>query len=109
EIIFVKNKAEFDLLPETAVKGKIVFFNYAFNQKFISTGQAYGDAGIYRRSAASWAGKKGAKAVIIRSLSSAFDDVPHTGMMRYDQDDNTKIPAVAIGPKSADELENALK
>ncbi|WHF52696.1 M20/M25/M40 family metallo-hydrolase [Chryseobacterium gotjawalense] len=109
EIVFVKNKEDFDKLPDAAVKGKIIFFNYAFNQKFITTGQAYGDANKYRRSAASWAGKRGAKAVIIRSLSSALDDVPHTGMMRYDEDDMAKIPAVAIGPKSADELEKTLK
>ena len=109
EIIFVKNKADFDQLSEAKIKGKIVFFNYPFNQTFISTGQAYGDAGMYRRSAASWAGKKGAKAVIIRSLSSTYDDVPHTGVMRYDKDDTTKIPAVAIGSKSADELEKTLK
>lgn len=109
EIVFVKNKEDFDKLPDAAIKGKIIFFNYAFNQKFISTGQAYGDAGKYRRSAASWAGKRGAKAVIIRSLSSAFDDVPHTGMMRYDEEDTAKIAAVAIGPKSADELEKTLK
>lgn len=109
EIIVVKNKKEFDALSEAQVKGKIVFFNYAFNQKFISTGRAYGDAGIYRRSSASWAGEKGARAVIIRSLSSAYDDVPHTGMMRYDKDDTSKIPAIAIGPKSADELEQTLK
>lgn len=109
EIIFVKNREDFDKLPESQVKGKIVFFNYAFNQKFINTGQAYVDAGIYRRSAASWAGKKGAKAVMIRSLSSAFNDVPHTGAMRYDKDDTAKIPIVAIGAKSAEELEKALK
>ena len=109
EIVFVKNKEDFDKLPDAAVKGKIIFFNYAFNQKFITTGQAYGDAGKYRRSSASWAGKRGAKAVIIRSLSSAYDDVPHTGMMKYDADDTAKIPAVAIGPKSADELEKSLK
>ena len=109
EIILVKTKAEFDQLTPAQVKGKIVFFNYAFNQKFIMTGMAYGDASIYRRASASWAGKKGAKAVIIRSLSSAFDDVPHTGMMRYDEDDHAKIPAVAIGPKSADALEKTLK
>lgn len=109
EIIIVKTKEAFDQLSAEQVKGKIVFFNYAFNQKFISTGQAYGDASIYRRASASWAGKKGAKAVIIRSLSSAFDDVPHTGMMRYEADDLSKIPAVAIGPKSADELEKTLK
>ena len=109
EIVFVKNKEDFDKLTDAQIKGKIIFFNYAFNQKFISTGQAYGDAGKYRRSSASWAGKRGAKAVIIRSLSSAFDDVPHTGMMKYDADDTAKIPAVAIGPKSADELEKTLK
>lgn len=109
EIVFVKNKEDFDKLPDAAIKGKIILFNYAFNQKFISTGQAYSDAGKYRRSAASWAGKRGAKAIIIRSLSSAFDDVPHTGMMRYDEDDTAKIAAVAIGPKSADELEKTLK
>lgn len=109
EIIFVRNKEDFDQLSDEKVKGKIIFFNYAFNQKHISTGQAYGEAGKYRRSAASWAGKRGAKAVIIRSLSSALDDVPHTGMMRYDEDDTAKIPAVAIGPKSADELEKTLK
>ena len=108
EIVFVKNKEEFDKLTDAQIKGKIIFFNYAFNQKFISTGQAYGDAGKYRRSSASWAGKRGAKAVIIRSLSSAYDDVPHTGMMKYDADDTAKIPAVAIGPKSADELEKTL-
>ena len=109
EIIFAKSKEDFDKLSDEEIKGKIVFFNYAFNQKFITTGQAYGDAGKYRRNAASWAGKRGAKAVIIRSLSSAFDDVPHTGMMKYDADDTFKIAAVAIGPKSADELEKALK
>lgn len=109
EIVFVKNKEEFDQLPDAAIKGKIIFFNYAFNQKFIMTGQAYGDASIYRRASASWAGKRGAKAVIIRSLSSAFDDVPHTGAMRYEADDMAKIPAVAIGPRSADELEKTLK
>lgn len=109
EIILVKNKADFNNMTPEQVRGKIVFFNYVFNQKFINTGQAYVDAGIYRRSSASWAGKKGAKAVIIRSVSSAFDDAPHTGMMRYDADDTAKIPAVAIGPKTADELEATLK
>ncbi|MFC0344313.1 M20/M25/M40 family metallo-hydrolase [Epilithonimonas hispanica] len=108
EIILVKSFDEFNKLSEADVKGKIVFFNYPFNQTFISTGQAYGDAGKYRSTTASLVAKKGGKAVIIRSLSSSFDDVPHTGMMRY-QEGIEKIPAVAIGPKSADELEKTLK
>lgn len=109
EIIAVKSKEEFDQLSDADVKGKIVLFNYPFNQKFINTGNAYGDAGMYRRSAASWGGKKGAKAVIIRSLSSSYDEFPHTGNMRYDKDDTAKIPAVAIGSKTADELETMIK
>lgn len=58
--------------------------------------------------AASLTSKKGGRFAIIRSLSSAFDDVPHTGGMRYDKD-YAKIPAVAIGNMTADELENLLK
>lgn len=54
EIIFAKDKAAFDKLSDAEVRGKIVFINYPFNQTFINTGSAYGDAGIYRRSAASW-------------------------------------------------------
>ena len=51
--------------------------------------------------------KKGGKAVIIRSLTSNFDDVPHTGAMRY-EDGIQKIPAIAIGAETANELEKIL-
>ena len=108
EIIFVKSLEDLDKMNDAEINGKIVFFNYPFNQTFISTGQAYGDAGKYRFSAASKVAKKGGKAIIIRSLSSAFDDVPHTGTQTYDLK-YKKIPAVAIGVKSADELEKTLK
>ncbi|WP_417428873.1 M20/M25/M40 family metallo-hydrolase [Halpernia sp.] len=108
EIIYVKSLEDLDKMKDSEVKDKIVFFNYPFNQTFISTGQAYGDAGKYRFVAASFVAKKGGKAMIIRSLSSAFDDVPHTGTQRYDER-YPKIPAVCIGVKSADELEKTLE
>lgn len=108
EIILVKTIDDFNKLTPEQVKDKIVFFNYAFRQDFVDTSNAYGDAGIYRYSTASMVSKKGGKGVIIRSLTSAFDDVPHTGMMHY-EDNTEKIPALAIGAKSADELENSLK
>jgi len=63
EIILVKSFDEFNKLSEADVKGKIVFFNYPFNQTFISTGQAYGDAGKYRSTTASLVAKKGGKAL----------------------------------------------
>lgn len=108
EIIMVKSMEEYDKLPAEKVKDKIVFFNYAFSQSFIETFKAYGDAAKYRTTAASLTAKKGGKFAIVRSLSSAFDDVPHTGAMRY-EDKISKIPAVAIGSTTADELEALLK
>lgn len=108
EIIMVKSFAEYDKLPAEKVKDKIVFFNYPFNQSYIETFKGYSDASAYRSTAAMLTAQKGGKFVIVRSLSSAFDDVPHTGAMRY-KDDVAKIPAVAIGNITADELENLLK
>lgn len=108
EVIMVKSIEEYDKLPAEKVKDKIVFFNYPFNQTFVETFRGYGDATKYRITAASLTAKKGGKFAIIRSLSSAFDDVPHTGAMRY-EDSTHKIPAVAIGNTTADELESLLK
>ncbi|KMQ61414.1 peptidase M28 [Chryseobacterium angstadtii] len=108
EIIIVKSMEEYDKLSADQVKDKIVFFNYPFSQSFVETFRGYGDAAKYRVTAASLTAKKGGKFAIIRSLSSAFDDVPHTGAMRYD-DKVSKIPAVAIGSTTADELEALLK
>src|SRR5271156_6316635 len=44
QVIMVHNFDEFKALPESAVKGKIVFFNYRFRQDLINTFNAYGDA-----------------------------------------------------------------
>ncbi|SDR14704.1 Zn-dependent amino-or carboxypeptidase, M28 family [Chryseobacterium soldanellicola] len=107
EIIMVKSMEEYEKLPAEKVKDKIVFFNYPFNQSYIQTFKGYSDAAKYRVNAASLTAKKGGKVAIIRSLSSAFDDVPHTGAMRYENDQ--KIPAVAIGNTTADELERLLQ
>ncbi len=109
EILLVKDFQEFNALNDFEVKGKIIFFNFPMDQSIINTADAYMLAGKYRWSAPSIVGRKGAKAVISRSLTSAFDDIPHTGSMYYDEVDKTKIPAICIGAKSADELENLLK
>ncbi|MDN5396222.1 MAG: M20/M25/M40 family metallo-hydrolase [Chryseobacterium sp.] len=108
EIIIVKSMEEYDKLSVDQVKDKIVFFNYPFSQSFVETFRGYSDAAKYRVTAASLTAKKGGKFAIVRSLSSAFDDVPHTGGMRY-EDQVLKIPAIAIGTTTADELETLLK
>lgn len=108
EMIVVKSFEEFSKLSNDDVRGKIVLFNYPFRQDFIKTMQGYSDAASYRSTTASLVAEKGGKAVLVRSISTAFDDVPHTGGMRY-KDNIEKIPAVALGPKSADELEALIK
>src|SRR3546814_19520283 len=53
------------------------------------------------------AGRKGAAAILIRSLSTAQDDVPHTGMLRYG--DAPKIPALALSHVAADPLSGVVR
>ncbi len=89
------------------VKGKIVFYNYKFNDKFVRTFQAYGDASRYRGGGASRAAKYGAVGVLVRSMSHATDNNPHTGAMNYDSA-YAKIPAAAVGLKDADKLAAAI-
>ena len=85
------------------VKGKIVFYNYKFNSTFVRTFQAYGDASKYRGEGPSRAAKYGAVGVLVRSMSHATDNNPHTGSTRY-VDSLPKIPAMAVGLRDADAM-----
>lgn len=102
-LLIVKDFAELEQKKEM-VKGKIVYFSYAFKQTFIHTFQGYGDAVRYRGSGASAAAKYGAVAVMIRSVTPALDNYPHTGSLRYN-DSFPKIPAVALSTNDAAKLE----
>ncbi len=90
------------------VKGKIVFYNYKFNPKFIETFYGYGDAVRYRGAGASRAAKYGAVAVLVRSVTNSTDNYPHTGAMRYDNS-LPKVPALAVGQWDADKIADALQ
>ena len=107
EVIVVNS---FDELERRSaeIKGKIVFYNYKFNDAYVNTFLSYRDAGQYRGQGPSRAARYGAKAVIIRSMSHAADNNPHTGATRYDSN-FAKIPAVAIGLRDADWLSEQVK
>lgn len=102
ELLAVANFDELEQRKEE-VKGKIVYFHSAFDPTIIQTFGAYGKSGVYRGTGASRAAKYGAIGVMIHSLSSATDNAPHTGGMKYDEN-FPKIPAVALGPIDAKEL-----
>lgn len=85
------------------VDGKIVFFSTGIDQSTKNTFSAYSEAVDYRVHGPTEAAYFGAVAVIIRSLTTKFDNVPHTGITIY-QDSVKKIPAVSIGYLDADYL-----
>ena len=99
----------FEELEERAseIKGKIVFYNYKFKPEFVKTFLSYADAVKYRGYGASRAAKHGAVAVLVRSMSHAADNHPHTGALMYN-DSFPKIPAAAVGLKDADMLSDFL-
>jgi carboxypeptidase Q len=107
-VIEVHSLAELAILGEKGIKGKIVFFNRPFDPKFIQTLPAYGTAGDQRRAGPSAAAKYGAVGVIVRSLTEANDDFPHTGSTQYAAD-VPKLPAAALSIKAANQLSGLLK
>jgi len=105
-VISIKDFADLEQ-QKASVKGKIVYYNAAFDATDINPFQSYRETGIYRRAGASMAAKYGAKGIIIRSLTSTYN-FPHTGNMQYN-DSFPKIPAVAIGYADADRLQQLLE
>jgi hypothetical protein len=106
QVTMVHSYDEFNSLPESKVKGKIIYFNYRFRQDMVFTFNGYGDAVKYRWASPSVAARRGAAGVIIRSMSTGEDDFPHTGSMHYN-DSFAKIPEMAVGNYTADSLEQS--
>ncbi|WDF55203.1 M20/M25/M40 family metallo-hydrolase [Mucilaginibacter sp. KACC 22063] len=106
-VIEVHSLKQLDTLGEAGIKGKIVFFNRPFDERFIEQGTAYGTAGDQRNAGPGAASKYGAVAVIVRSLTSALDNYPHTGATNYGK--NKPIPAAAISTIAANQLSELLK
>lgn len=102
EVVEVKSIEEVNALGKK-VEGKIVFYNGEMDPTKINTFAAYGGAVTQRAYGASEAGKFGAKAVIVRSMTNRRDDIPHTGTLVY-KPLMPQIPAVAISTNDADEL-----
>lgn len=106
EIIHFKTFAELESADAEKVKNKIVFISNRMERT--KDGSGYGKAVIARFKGSSMAARKGAVAIVIRSIGTDNNRLPHTGIMKYDEDVN-KIPAAAISNPDADLLENLLK
>lgn len=107
-VIEIKQFEQLEEMGIEKLKGKIIFFNRPMNPTHINTFEAYGGAAGQRYSGAMKAAPYGAIGVIVRSMTLAKDDFPHTGAMGYN-DTIKKIPACAISTNGADLLSDMLK
>ncbi|MGX9462426.1 M20/M25/M40 family metallo-hydrolase [Shewanella sp. A14] len=102
----------FDSLEELSnaspgrIEGKIVFIDHKTERHI--TGKGYGAAVGGRSRGAIVAAKKGAVAIVIRSIGTDHDRMAHTGMMRYEEG-TPKIPAAAMSNPDADLINAMLK
>lgn len=102
-VVVVNNFEELNALGESKVKGKIVLFNYKFDEQLAAQGfgeEAYGQAVAYRGGGANAAARLGAVAALNRSAGGKAYRLPHTGALRY-ADGVAKIPAAAVAGEDA--------
>ena len=106
EVLEVQSMDELAQKPDAEVKGKIVYFHVVMQRA--RDGSGYGKAVPARTAGPSAAAKKGALAVVVRSMSTAEDRAPHTGALHY-VDGVNKIPAAALGVADAELLHRAVQ
>jgi len=101
EIVHFKTYGELEKAVDGSLKGKIAFISNRMQQ--FKDGAGYGPANIARSKGHELAAKKGAEALLIRSIGTDDHRNPHTGAtnvaMGY-----TAVPAVALSNPDADQL-----
>lgn len=106
QLIEVFSLDTLEKLGEAKLKDKIVFFNRPLDPTLLNTGFAYGRAVDQRVYGPTKAAKYGAKAALVRSMTTLNDDLPHTGVTVYDS--IYQIPALAISTNDANYLSKML-
>jgi hypothetical protein len=89
-----------------AVRGRIVFYDVRTERTTDGTG--YGTSVVYRSNGPSRAAKYGAAGVLVRSIGTDDNRLPHTGALDYAAD-QPRIPAAALSIPDADLLAHLLE
>jgi carboxypeptidase Q len=88
DVVAVDSFAALDVLPDDAVRGKIVLYDVPFTN--------YSQTVRYRSAGAQRAAKRGAVAALVRSVGPVSLRTPHTGAMAPYVDSLPKIPGAAV-------------
>lgn len=106
EVVGFDSEQALEAAPEDAVRGKIVFVSHAMPRT--QDGSSYGFFGGPRRQGPTVASRKGALAIVIRSIGTDYHRNPHAGVMTF-ADGVKPIPAGALSLPDAEQLQRILK
>ena len=106
EVVGFNSEAEFEAAPDEAVRGKIVFVSHAMPRT--QDGSGYGFFGGPRRQGPSVASRKGALAIVVRSIGTDYHRNPHAGVQSF-AEGVKPIPAGALSIPDAEQLQRILK
>jgi carboxypeptidase Q len=104
-IVGFQSLAALQAASDAMVRGKVVFVWHRMGRAQDSS--SYGLFGTIRRLGPSIASKKGAAAIVIRSIGTGDTRTPHTGIQNW-ENGATPIPAAALTVPDADQLERIL-
>lgn len=102
EVAVFKTFGDFMNAPDSVIKGKIVYVGNAMAPT--QDGSSYGQSGIARFSGPGIAARRGAAAMLIRSIGTDTHRTPHTGVTNF-PDGVKAIPAAALSVPDAKLIE----
>ena len=105
ELVEAPSLEALDARSDERVRGRIVYLHAVMRRAV--DGAGYGEAVSARTRGAIAAARKGAVAVLVRSIGTDSSRAPHTGQMRYD-DAVTRIPAAALSTADGDMVHRTL-
>jgi hypothetical protein len=106
QVIGFDSLAALEAARDSDVRGKIVFVTHAMTAT--QDGSQYGFFGGVRRTGPSVASRKGAAAIVIRSIGTDYHRNPHTGVQSWGEGAKP-IPAAALSLPDAEQLQRILK
>ena len=101
EVVRFESLTALNEVPKDGLRGKIAFIDLAMPKT--QDGSSYGAVVAIRSRGPSTAARKGAAALLIRSVGTDHHRFPHTGMLRY-AEDAPRIPSAAVSAPDADQL-----
>jgi carboxypeptidase Q len=105
EVVAFDSVAALEAAPDAAVRGRIVFIDH--HMMPTQDGSGYGQFGAPRRQGPTVASRKGALAIVVRSIGTDHHRNPHTGVQSFAAGVRP-IPAAALTVPDAEQLQRIL-